>query len=89
MHIYQPTQRGLKKKNPNSLFNTATNESKDGFDIDEISLNKRFFTEMIIQAGNIKRKLTISIVYYSHTQTLLYTILKLICCSCLHNNESS
>lgn len=53
------------------FFGTVRNGSKDGFDIDEISLNKRFSPEIIIQAGNIIRNLIISIVYYSQTQSLV------------------
>lgn len=53
------------------FFSTATNESKDGFDIDEISPNKRFFPEIIIPAGNIMKNRTISIVYYSQIRTLV------------------
>lgn len=72
MHIYEPTQRRLQKKKIQILFfSTVTNGSKDGFDIDQIPLNKRFFPEIIIQAGNIIRYLIISIVYYSQTQTLV------------------
>lgn len=71
MQIYEPTQRRLQKKFQIIFFSTVTNGTKGGFDIDEISLNKRFFPEIIIQAGNIIRSLIISIVYYSQTQTLV------------------
>lgn len=46
----------------------AINKSKDNFDIAEFSL-KTFFHEILIQVGNITKKLAISTVYYSQTQT--------------------
>lgn len=66
-----PHEEDDKKKSKFSSLVLTQVKSKDGFDIDEISLNKRFFPETVIQAGNIKRHLIISIVYYSQTQTLV------------------
>lgn len=62
------TKRTEKKKIQIFFFGMAINKSKDNFDIAEFSL-KTFFHEILIQVGNITKRLAISTVYYSQTQT--------------------
>lgn len=64
------TTKRTEKKIQIFFFSMAINKSKDNFDIAEFLLNKTFFYE-IIEVGNIIKKLTISTVYYSQTQTLV------------------
>jgi len=88
-HLSVYTKRIKKNKVQILFFRTATNESKDGSLLRWDINNKRFFPEIIIQARNVMRNLTTSIVYYSQTQVWSKPIKKIICCSCMHNNESS
>lgn len=62
------TTKRTEKKIQIFFFGMAINKSKDNFDIAEFSL-KTFFHEILIQVGNITKKLAISTVYYSQTQT--------------------